>query len=1440
MDVSMNLRIHPRRILIVAVVLVCAVCALLAGPARGAQPRGRDTHEYRHALRPRQEGRDVIASGFGDETGYHLYVASRRHEWFWRAIATIDPGGATDEPWVGYQCMTTDGRFAVVVTAPRSAANSPSEREHGAFAYSVDVTTGHVLPLADHVALMYFNPSCGAGHAVALSRYLGGEEQRTSVLIFDASTGKQTWSKTYVGEVTSAVPTEAGVVGAIGSRIVALNTQGLRKISEVAGRPFEIRASDSGVQFLVARGRRSFVETLKNNVVHREGSGPLLSTDLYQGSGGRNVLVTSSPRPHRGFRVAATPNQGGDLVATSLSGDAVLSDTARKAPARRSLRLELGRGEPIARRMLTDSQGQLLRRTLPRRARVDVYTGIAEDRSEKTGFARASTNTTTPACSVPRLDLNRQVMQPNSAQVNWAIQQATRGLLKGSVLTRPENFAHMGLVPYSPSSDFAPIALSGGGVVPPSVIDAVFAQESNWYQASFHSLPGVPGDPLVADYYGANGGINEINYEDSDCGYGIGQVTTGMTAAATSPYSEHGKWKIAVDYAENIAASNQILAEKWNTLAAAGVTLNNGSAAYLENWYFAIWAYNTGFHPNSGSGPWGLGWTNNPQNASYPPNRKPFLRTTYADAAHPADWPYQERVIGFMETPLFNYRGERSYARPSSVVGGQIQIPAFSTFCNASDNCSSSYHNPSNPELDYCELASRECWWHSHVSYVSCPGGCATSVFTVSETATEPPNDPNYIPDCQSVLPAGTIVVDDESSDINLRGCSPSNWSNHGTFSVEYGKDGSNVPIGVIDWHQLGVGFGGHDYFTHNRNPGDTAHIDTGTWTPGKIRSGLYAIQAHIPDNGATTEAATYTIYRGDGTSASNTINQHVGGNQWVPLGDYELNESGAKVALANVNGEASGTKDVAYDAISFTFLANPKTSAQEEAAKFEPVLSFDSSEKWRPLNLTSFFGETNGSGEPAQHKCIPFRSPDAATILGEGQSEGFKEEPGDFYVLEPAGESTFKVDVARCVPVSTVAQATSWRSRDAYIDIGPLGHSDEVSSYRSPHPGCVHGVLLDCNGDEVPNDPYSAIYYTVTDTSGHPFIEYWYFYRYNSFSDSILVEHSHHEGDWEATAIAPSPDGSHFEYVSFSQHGEWFNYVRNVLHCAGEAEESCGTQSAPKGRRVVDYVANGDQSNYPTPCIETEGFPPFSSCPRGAGGPIGDRGHDGADAWGHDFDGEGLLPMPAIGSGNWTEWPGHWGATPEETSSPWLEPGQASPQSPAAQAMFAKPWGNCGHDIEPNPCALPSSTGIGSAVRAGTIERLSGQCKTWFGAEVEALACDGDQLQRTVAQREFGHVAAMSLSVRRAQPRRAFAATATGSAPGLVQAVGAPLSAGDEITLRGPVDRGTIVAVRIARRKHLLTRFVRPVSGPSVREHWRVLKSGRLAKADHGSGPQA
>ncbi len=172
----------------------------------------------------------------------------------------------------------------------------------------------------------------------------------------------------------------------------------------------------------------------------------------------------------------------------------------------------------------------------------------------------------TPTCSVPRLDRSRQVPQPSPGQVEWAVQMAEQNLLTGGSYTRPAGFDNLGLAAYAPNSDFPKIALhhpagDSWNSVPRSVMQAILAQESNWSQASWHALPGMTGDPLVADYYGAAGDIVSINYAGADCGYGIAQVTTGMRVGE-HVFSVNGQKKVAVDYQENIAAGLQILQEK--------------------------------------------------------------------------------------------------------------------------------------------------------------------------------------------------------------------------------------------------------------------------------------------------------------------------------------------------------------------------------------------------------------------------------------------------------------------------------------------------------------------------------------------------------------------------------------------------------------------------------------------------------------------------------------------------------------------------------------------------------------------------------------------------------------------------------------------------------------------------------------------------------------
>ncbi len=925
----------------------------------------------------RESSDDLIVAALGDESGYHLYLARERSRWLWRPLASLAPGGEAEGEWTGYHCVTGSSRYVVAVVAPTLKVNSPVVRDRGASAFVVDIESGDVRPFVSGVALKYFSPSCGLDDRVTLVRHLGVDQEATEVLVLDVNTGRTSTHFVVPGQLASPVVVGDSVYGARGSAIERVQGNEMEMIADVPGQPYMLRATAAGLAFLTADDTGTAkVWTLEGEDLTKVGHGRLGRVKLFPGSDRAVIVGASSLDPTEGLTAVEAKKAA---LGSSVLGGAVLVPRG-KAHRSRPLFLQDGlTGSRIAGRMpeVTAPLTTLIPIALPSLPPAtfrstdmeqldNVQTGAAEAIMAVGGGPYTTLNGAdeeadgggVPAkCAVPRNHDRRQVPQPDAAQVDWAIQMATRNLLVGQH-ARPANFLNMGLAGYSPSNDFRRHPLAGvdsSVPVPPSVIQGTFAQESAWRHATFRALPGVSGNPLIGDFYGAAGDINTIDYPNADCGYGVGQVTTPMTKAATA-YSTNGKTKVAVDYAENTAASIQFLVDKWNQLHGAGVILNNGDPRYLENWYFAIWAYNTGYHANSGTGPWGLGWTNNPMNSDYPPDRTPFLRSTYADAEHPADWPYQERVFGWMETPLFDYRGDRAYASPNYQGGnpGAMHIPDRTTFCTSSNECDVNYIDPTGQGRDYCTRADRKCWWHEPVTFVpDCLSACAQSAFTVATGAGEPQGDDNYPPACNSSLPAEAIIVDELTDpSLQVEGCGSRDWTPQGTFEMELGKDAaSGDMLGIIDWHQLGAGFGGHTWFTKNRSSSsDTSHINTGTWTPSGLQAGLYNVSVHVPSSGASTASARYRVFPGDGTDASRTVDQHLHRNQWVSLGNFTL-QPGAKVELSNLTSEVTpGSANVAFDAVAFVPISasgNVVTKRIDAVALFDAYQRLDTDDAW-------------------------------------------------------------------------------------------------------------------------------------------------------------------------------------------------------------------------------------------------------------------------------------------------------------------------------------------------------------------------------------------------------------------------------------------------------------------------------------------------------------
>ncbi len=171
--------------------------------------------------------------------------------------------------------------------------------------------------------------------------------------------------------------------------------------------------------------------------------------------------------------------------------------------------------------------------------------------------------------------------------------------------------------------------------VPPTLLKAISWIESVTTQGS-QALPfGAIGPALVS----------------FDCGYGIGQVTSGMTAPlgeSNQPTDEQAL--VATHFAYNIGRGAAILSDKWNSAPESRPIVGidtDSDPKIIENWYYAVWSYN-GF-----TGP-GANRSNHPADPIYGAwPRTPYSCGPASDGlSHNRSMhPYQELVYGCMAHP---------------------------------------------------------------------------------------------------------------------------------------------------------------------------------------------------------------------------------------------------------------------------------------------------------------------------------------------------------------------------------------------------------------------------------------------------------------------------------------------------------------------------------------------------------------------------------------------------------------------------------------------------------------------------------------------------------------------------------------------------------------------------------------------------------------------
>ncbi|MFE9871546.1 hypothetical protein ACFYON_12980 [Micromonospora sp. NPDC005686] len=909
---------------------------------------------------------DVVVTGAGDSNGFHLYVARERDAFAWSTLATLSASALDVGPWMGETCVTGSGRYAVAVFAPKMAANKPTLVRGGGIAAVVDIATGKATRVATGLQLAYFNPACGPDDRVLLTRAVGEDMQQTDLLTVDAAAHRVTQTRRIAAQLTTPAPAADGDYGVARGRLVKVGAAGeLTEKARPAGPVSALRATArSGLDLVAVVGERAVAQRYQDGRMRTVTTGERGHLQLMGRLGGQNTLIGTAPAPGRALpelsvirsdhRVRAASGQGHLLVREIGTAQAEKSVRDPLLPADPA---DAGRVRVSVEATATGRQSTATfdtARNAPRLDALPTRTAAAPT----VGTLAVDPNISNPKCAVRRNDPKVQAQQPSANMVEWAVDRAVHGTLTTS---RPDNYLKSGLPAYSPQGLFPRRAVAGGGEVPAQLMLGILAQETNLSQASWHAVPGDLGNPLIADYYGnAGASIDIINYPKADCGYGVGQVTTGMSVGDTV-YTRNQQVAIAVDYAANIAAGLNILIEKWNQIYNEPLgrsTLNNNDPSWIENWFLAVWAYNSGFHPSSEAGGhngrWGIGWLNNPANPSYDPARSGFLRDTYADAETPNHWSYPERIMGWIETPQLKGFpiATEAYSQPTYGANSPnypsrftkvLSLPGIYTFCSPSINsCTPNVASP-------CPADSEACWWHGNATFANCPGGqCAKEKLTYGSSSAEPGVQRVYDRDCsvftgnsdpdKDATRRTSVVYTTIDSSQYAMGCTSD--PNDGKFTIRagYPTGSTNALYADIDLHQLGAGYQGHMWFSHvyptvNGSPNPKHHL-VGAWTPNlDLQPGermRFDVVAHLPSHGGEYKPAEYVIRGGnDGSEYYCELDQGTGmpgvngHDKWVYLGAYNLGR-GSQVLLNNSGpSNATGNVDIAWDAMAFIPIYN-------------------------------------------------------------------------------------------------------------------------------------------------------------------------------------------------------------------------------------------------------------------------------------------------------------------------------------------------------------------------------------------------------------------------------------------------------------------------------------------------------------------------------------
>ncbi|MFJ6757509.1 hypothetical protein ACIQNK_21085 [Streptomyces sp. NPDC091273] len=913
-----------------------------------------------------------------DVTGFHILVADKKAGYGWRTAASLAEPGFDTDMWVGNACVTGSGKRAVVAYAPRTFTNKPELMARGAFTAIVDLDSGAVTKLKEQGSLAYFSPGCGTGESAVFTQSGGETRNATRLLEVDAASAKVATPIELPGQVTSAVPVGKDIVAADGARLSRIDSSGrLTPIARTAQVPFALAAdSDGGVVYmdrLAGSGDKAEVRRVSSGDISRGddakakppvlAKGALTQMDVTASAQGK-VFITGASKPAQELPGSvkrrpdipkdSVPSTQGDVLVTKVAWADGVDPRAKTAVAPRAANIDVTVVKTAKQAKFTvtppvpDDANRPASGLALSPALAATAPAAPQAKSGPSALAAAPAVDATAEpdayCSVPRNNPRKQATQPKPRQVEWAVNRAITNTLNMHI-SRPSNWKNLGMGAYQPQSLFPLTTLEGGGRIPAQVMLGITAQESNMWQASRVVVPGVTGNSLIGNFYGikysASGTQNDpwaIDWAEADCGYGVTQVTDGMRMHGKEKPGERAlstlqQEAVALDYTANIAAGVNILADKWNITRKDGLVANNGDPKWVENWFFALWAYNSGYYPKADAGQngglWGVGFTNNPANPLWKANRTPFLENAsgkddYSHAAHPQDWPYQEKVIGWAARPL------EALESPGKMVSGfryawwstpalrTASKPAEGLFCTAANSCDPSKIGPddkNDPGLGACTREDLKCWWNQPVQWKDCTKNeCGNETFRFNDTYPEELDGAAYPPNCNNTLPGNAVIVDDVPGTFlpPRGGCSMLKAST-GTFDLDFA-----TPNAKIDFQQLGGGYGGHFWFAHTRKAGaDDRMTVTGTWKLGQQLDSDAKVWVHMPDHGAHTTQAVYEVLTTQGW-VQRTASQPSMVNRWVSLGAFRFQGVSPQVRLSSITADGTGDQDIAFDAVAF------------------------------------------------------------------------------------------------------------------------------------------------------------------------------------------------------------------------------------------------------------------------------------------------------------------------------------------------------------------------------------------------------------------------------------------------------------------------------------------------------------------------------------------